>query len=78
MAVVEEATWAPPSAIPTGPPKMADRDQFAADNDIPADAMQYSDFIAGGVWSGVDDALRGVYKEASQALGQEFVYPKDK
>jgi ribonuclease Z len=78
MAVVEEATWAPPSAIPTGPPNPADKDQFAADNDIPTDAMQYSDFISGGVWDGVDDALRGIYKEASGVRGQEFVYPKDK
>ena len=34
-------------------------------------------FIINGKWDGVDDALRGVYKEASEALGREFVFPKD-
>ena len=77
MAVVDEATWSPPSAIPTGPPNMADREQFSASAGIPADAMQYSDFITGGVWDGVDEVLRGIYKEASEALGQEFPYPAD-
>jgi ribonuclease Z len=39
--------------------------------------LLYSDFIKGGRWNEVDEALRGVYKEASDALGREFVYPTD-
>ena len=78
MAVVEEATWSPPSAIATQPPNKADLDKFAADNGIPTEAVQYSDFIAGGVWGEVEEVLRGIYKEASEVLGKEFVYPVDK
>ena len=39
--------------------------------------MAYSDFIKKGRWGEVDEVLRGVYKEASEALGQKFVYPGD-
>jgi ribonuclease Z len=39
--------------------------------------LQYSDVIISGRWDGVDEALRGVYKEASEAFGQEFKYPGD-
>ena len=78
MAVVEEATWAPPAAIPSNPPNPIDREKFSAESGVPADAMKNSDFIASGTWKDVDDVLRDVYKEASEALGQEFVYPKDK
>jgi len=28
-------------------------------------------------WDGVDEALRGVYKEAEEVLGREFPYPGD-
>ncbi len=77
MAVVEEATWAPPAGTPAGPPNPADKEQFAKDKGVPAEALQYSELIAGGFWGGVEDALRGIYKEASEALGQEFVYPAD-
>jgi len=38
--------------------------------------MGYSDFIKEGRWGEVDDALRGVYKEASEAQGREFPYPE--
>ena len=78
MAVVEEATWAPPAATPPGPPNPADKEALSKETGVPVDAMKNSDFIAGGSWSDVDDVLRGIYKEASEALGQEFVYPKDK
>ena len=46
-------------------------------NRVPTEAMAYSDFIVAGVWDEVDEELRGVYEEASEALGQEFKYPKD-
>jgi ribonuclease Z len=37
----------------------------------------YSDFIYNGRWEGVDDVLREIYQEASDALGREFPYPGD-
>ena len=44
---------------------------------IPVDALNYSDFIISKKWDGVDEDLRGIYKEAEEALGQEFPYPGD-
>mgnify|MGYP000582635396 FL=1 len=44
---------------------------------VPAESMGYSDFIKQGQWGEVHEALRGVYKEASEALGREFPYPSD-
>jgi len=77
MAVVEEATWAPPLAgkaqLPGGDP---DREQFSKDAGVPVEAIKYSDFIIEGRWGEVDEVLRGVYKEASEAVGQEFPYPE--
>ena len=32
-------------------------------------ALLYSDFIIDGRWGGVDEALRGIYEEASESLG---------
>jgi ribonuclease Z len=79
MAVVEEATWAPPLAgAPQPPGGDADRRTFSQNTGVPIDALLYSDFIKGGRWAGVDEALRGVYQEASEALGQEFKYPERK
>jgi len=79
MAVVEEATWAPPLAgeamLPGGD---SDKQKFSKGSGVPVDALSYSDFIIGGRWGDVDPALRGVYKEASEALGREFPYPGDK
>ena len=79
MAVVEEATWAPPLAgaaeLPGGD---SDRQKFSQDTGVPVEALLYSDFIKGGRWGGVDEALRGVYGEASEALGREFEYPSGK
>jgi ribonuclease Z len=77
MAVVEERTWSPPAASPAEPPKAADKETFSKDTGVPLEAMNYSDFIAGGIWTEVEDVLRGIYKEASEVLGQEFVYPGD-
>jgi ribonuclease Z len=78
MAVVEEATWAPPLSGPALPPGGdADRQKFSDGTGVPVEALHYSDFIIGGRWEGVDEALRGVYKEASDALGKEYVYPGD-
>jgi ribonuclease Z len=78
MAVVEEATWAPPLAGAAMPPGgNADRRKFSEGTGVPVEALLYSDFIIGGRWNEVDDALRAVYKEASEALGREFVYPAD-
>jgi ribonuclease Z len=78
MAVVEEATWAPPLAsAPMLPDGDSDRQKFSKSSGVPMDALLYSDFIIGGRWNGVDPALRGVYKEASEALGREFPYPGD-
>ena len=78
MAVVEEETWSPPAASPAEPPKDADKTQFSKDTGVPPEAMVYSDFIKGGKWDGVDEVLRGVYQEASDALGREFKYPEKK
>jgi len=78
MAVVEEATWAPPltgAAMPPGGD--SDRQKFSKESGVPVDALRYSDFIIGGRWGDVDPALRDVYKEASEALGREFPYPGD-
>jgi len=37
--------------------------------------MGYSDFIKQGRWAAVDEANRGIYDEASKALGRKFEYP---
>ncbi len=78
MAAVEEHTWSPPLAGEAqAPGGDADREQYSQDTGIPVEAILYSDFIIGGRWTEVDEVLRGVYKEASEALGQEFKYPGD-
>jgi ribonuclease Z len=77
MAAVEERTWAPPLAgKPQAPGGDKDRKQYSKDTGVSFEALKYSDFIIEGRWSGVDEVLRGVYKEASEALGQEFKYPE--
>jgi ribonuclease Z len=79
MAVVEEATWAPPLAgAPQPPGGDADRQAFSEEVGVPVDALGYSDFIIGGRWGEVDEVLRGVYEEASEALGRDFPYPEPK
>jgi ribonuclease Z len=76
MAVVEEHTWAPPLASAPELPREGDREQFGQSAGVPVEAMIYSDFISGGRWGEVDEVLRGVYAEASEALGREFPYPE--
>ena len=76
MAAVEEHTWAPPLASKAEPPGGdADREQYSKDTGVPVEAILYSDFIIEGRWGEVDEVLRGVYKEASEAFVQEFKYP---
>jgi ribonuclease Z len=78
MAVVEEHTWAPPLAGAAEPPGGdKDRESFSKSSGVPVHAIRYSDFIKSGRWGEVDEVLRGVYKEASEALGRKFEYPED-
>ncbi|WP_068113498.1 guanitoxin biosynthesis MBL fold metallo-hydrolase GntH [Tropicimonas marinistellae] len=76
MAVTEERTWAPPAAAPAEAPKNEDRTAYSEESGVPIDAMQYSDFTKSGYWD-VDDVLRPIYEEASEALGRDFPYPGD-
>jgi ribonuclease Z len=73
MAVVEEATWAPPTTIPNEVPKPSDRDEFSERLNW---KLPYSDYILSGKWD-VDDVLRPIYEQAGEALGKEFPYPGD-
>ena len=76
MAVVEERTWAPPLVGAAQPPGGdADREKYGKEMGVPVESLGYSDFIKEGRWDGVDEVLRGVYKEASDAFGQKFEYP---
>jgi len=77
LAVAAEETWSPPLAGKAEPPGNDDKQTFAENAGIPIESMGYSDFISAGSWDGVDDALRGIYKEASEKLGKEFKYPAD-
>jgi ribonuclease Z len=78
MAVVEEATWAPPLTGAAQPPGGdPDRQKFGKDYGVPVEALRYSDFVKEGRWGEVDEVLRGVYKEAGEALGREFPYPEN-
>jgi ribonuclease Z len=72
MAVVEEATWAPPGTIKPLPPSAADREAFSKrlGFDLP-----FTEFIASGKWD-VDDVLRPIYEETSKVQGREFPYPE--
>ena len=63
MAAMEEETWNPPVAYPA----------IAVSAD---DRVGYSPFIEAGRWD-VDDVLRPIYEDASEALGREFPYPGD-
>jgi len=77
MAVVEEHTWAPPLSGPALPPGGdSDRMIFSENTGVPMEALLYSDFISEGRWGEVDEVLRGVYQEASEAVGREFPYPE--
>ncbi len=76
MAVTEEHTWSPPLSEPPVPPGENDRETFAEKQGIPVESVGFSDFIEGGKWD-VDDALRPIYEQASEALGRDFPYPGD-
>ncbi len=75
MAVVEEGTWAPPLVTKPELPMKDDSEKYSKKMGVPNDAMGYSDFINEGRLGDVDEVLRGVYKEASEALGKTFEYP---
>ena len=76
MAATEEHTWAPPLASPAEPPNPADKTSYAEKVGLSPEVMEFSDFTKGG-FDDVDDVLRPIYEEASEALGQEFPYPGD-
>ncbi len=77
LTIVLMATWAPPLVgAPMPPGGDADRQIFSENSGVPVDALQYSDFISSQRWTEVDEVLRGVYQEASDALGREFPYPE--
>ena len=76
LAATEEHTWVPPLSEPPIPPGADDRRTFAENQGIPAEAVGYTDFIAEGRWN-VDDALRPIYEQASEALDRDFPYPGD-
>ena len=73
MAVVEEATWAPPGTREPAPPKLEDRKPFT--EALGLETLAFSEFIASGKWN-VDDVLRPIYREAGEVLGREFEYPE--
>jgi ribonuclease Z len=77
MAVTEERTWAPPLASPAIPPSSEDKKTYAKKTGIPPESLEFSKFTKDGVWD-VDDVLRPIYREASEAVGREFPYPGDK
>ena len=77
MAEVNHHTWAPPLASEAKLPQEGDRESYSREMNVPVDAMGYSDFVKGGRWSEVDGVLRGVYEEASEALGRKFEYPTE-
>ena len=75
MAVVEEHTWAPPLVSKPELPRKDDRENYGKEMGVPVESLGYSDFIKEGRWGGVDAANRGIYEEASKALGRKFEYP---
>ncbi|NNJ97934.1 MAG: MBL fold metallo-hydrolase [Gammaproteobacteria bacterium] len=77
MAIVEEHTWAPPLVSKPALPRDDDKENYGKQMGVPVESMGYTDFIKEGQWGEVNEALRGVYKEASEVLGREFPYPAD-
>jgi len=63
MAAFEHETWNPPAAYPPEPVSAEDR-------------IGYSPEIEAGRWN-VDDVIRPIYEEASEALGRDFPYPEN-
>lgn len=74
MAVVEEATWSPPAASAAIVPDQADRDKISKELSW---TVGYSEFISSGRWNEVDEVLRPIYDEASEAVGRKMAYPGD-
>ncbi len=77
MAVTEEHTWAPPLASPAQAPRADDKQRYAKMKGIPIESLEFSDFTKSG-YLDVDDVLRPIYEEASEAVGKKFAYPGDK
>jgi ribonuclease Z len=63
MGIVDHESWNPPAAYPPEPVSADDR-------------IGYSPEIEGGRLD-VDDVIRPIYEEASEALGKEFKYPEN-
>jgi len=63
MTFLDHESWNPPVA-------------YAAEPVDPDDLVGYSPLIEAGRWD-VDDVLRPIYQEASEALGREFPYPEN-
>jgi ribonuclease Z len=74
MAEVDHHTWAPPLASPAKPPSLDDRKAFAQANSLDQEKLGFGAVTKSGFWD-VDDVLRPIFEEASQALGREFPYP---
>jgi ribonuclease Z len=77
LAEVDHHTWAPPLASPAEPPNPKDKETYAKTAGLKQKDLSFSDFTKKGFWN-VDDVLRPIFKEASEALGREFPYPEDK
>jgi len=77
MAEVDDHTWAPPLAAPAQPPSLDDRVAFAKEYGLDPNTVGFGDFTKSGYWN-VDDVLRPIFQEASEALGREFPYPEKK
>jgi len=75
MAATEEHTWAPPLAAPAKAPSLDDRKAFAKEYGLDQEKVGFGDFTKSGYWD-VDDVLRPIFEEASEALGREFPYPE--
>ena len=73
LAEVDHHTWAPPLGAPAQAPKPEDKTEMA--QKLGVETIDFSDFTKSGYWD-VDDVLRPIFEEASQALGQEFPYPE--
>ena len=76
LAEVDHHTWAPPLASPAKEPSLDDRAAFAKEYGLDQSKVGFSDFTKSGFWD-VDDVLRPIFQEASEALGREFPYPAD-
>jgi len=75
LAEVDDHTWAPPLGAPAKPPSLDDRTAFAERAGLEQKKVGFSEFTESGYWD-VDDVLRAIYQEASDALGREFPYPE--